>query len=81
VVDINTLLIYYKLLDDKLDSKKSDLAKSLAKSMLKSLVVSGKYKKAKKSFIYHQILTKFDIMIMLYSFYNKNKRRQLYGRK
>ena len=50
VVDINTLLIYYKLIDDKLDSKKSDLAKSLAKSMLKSLVVSGKYKKAKKHF-------------------------------
>ncbi len=46
VVDINTLLMYYKLLDDKLDSKKADIAKSLARS----LVVSGKYKKAKKNF-------------------------------
>ncbi len=46
VVDINTLLMYYKLLDDKLDSKKADIAKGVARS----LVVSGKYKKAKKNF-------------------------------
>lgn len=45
-VDINTLLMYYKLLDDKLDSKKSSPAKSIARS----LVVSSKYKKAKKNF-------------------------------
>ena len=34
VVDINTLLMYYKLLDDKLDSKKADIAKSLARSLV-----------------------------------------------
>lgn len=46
IVDINTLLIYYKLLDDKLDSTKPDFSKSLARN----LVVSGKYKKAKNNF-------------------------------
>ncbi|MDE6967627.1 MAG: hypothetical protein K2P12_03130 [Clostridia bacterium] len=46
IVDINTLLIYYKLLDDKLDSKKASISKSLARN----LVVSGKYKKAKNNF-------------------------------
>ena len=46
IVDINTLLIYYKLLDDKLDSNKP----SIAKSMARGLVVSSQYKKAKKNF-------------------------------
>lgn len=46
IVDINTLLIYYKLLDDKLDGKKASISKSLARN----LVVSGKYKKAKNNF-------------------------------
>lgn len=46
VVDINTLLIYYKLLDDKLDSKKASFSKACARK----LVVSGKYAKAKRNF-------------------------------
>ncbi len=46
IVDINTLLIYYKLLDDKLDSNKP----SIAKSMARGLVVSSQYKKAKNNF-------------------------------
>lgn len=46
IVDVNTLLMYYKLLDDKLDSKKPSVSKSLARI----LVVSGEYKKAKKNF-------------------------------
>lgn len=46
IVDVNTLLMYYKLMDDKLDSKKP----SFAKSMARGLVVSGQYKKAKKNF-------------------------------
>lgn len=46
VVDVNTLLIYYKLLDDKMDSKCTDISKSLARN----LVVARKYKKAKANF-------------------------------
>lgn len=46
IVDVNTLLIYYKLLDDKLDSKKPSFSKSIARN----LVVTGKYKKAKTKF-------------------------------
>ncbi len=44
IVDVNTLLMYYKLLDDKLDSRKPNPVKSLARVA----VVSSKYKKAKK---------------------------------
>lgn len=44
VVDINTLLMYYKLVDDKEDSKN----KSLAKSVANNLVVKSHYKKAKE---------------------------------
>ena len=44
IVDVNTLLMYYKLLDDKLDSRKPNPIKSLARTC----VVSSKYKKAKK---------------------------------
>lgn len=46
IVDINTLLMYYKLVDDKEDSKKHDLVKDFARVA----VVESKYKKAKQRF-------------------------------
>ncbi len=45
IVDVNTLLMYYKLLDDKVDSSKPNPLKSIARVG----VVSSKYKKAKKN--------------------------------
>lgn len=46
IVDINTLLMYYKLVDDKEDSKKANVGKKLTKV----LVVDSKYKKAKAKY-------------------------------
>lgn len=42
-VDTNTLLMYYKLLDDKLDDR------SVSKAIVRKLIVSNKYKKAKRN--------------------------------
>lgn len=44
IVDINTLLTYYKLIDDKVDGR------SLSKEIARSMLVEGKYKKARQKF-------------------------------
>lgn len=43
VVDVNTLLSYYKLIDDDIDNK------SVAKSVVRVTVIESKYKKAKRN--------------------------------